>query len=301
MKKNIILVGKDGRPSMRKVYSQMNTGELFVRRKLPRKQYMRAYSNNNGENYQKQKLDTFSLEDSITIRWGNRIDFPTNNGTIVYNKSENIEKGTNKKLSRELLLRNNVSCPLLYTPDSQNTTYPIIARPSVHAKGKNFIVLKNREDFVNHYRRNSPNGWYYSQYIDKEREFRVHVAHSKILGIMEKPRVEGQMAWNRAINHQAFTRVLQQDYILDVCVQAAKATQVLGLDFAGVDVIFKDGKAYILELNTSPTLNSSEYISEQYAKYFQWLFRQNTRREHWDFSQWKKASSFAWKQDQLNN
>ena len=58
-------------------------------------------------------------------------------------------------------------------------------------------------------------------------------------------------------------------------------------------------EGYVLEVNTSPTLNSSDFVSEQYAKYFDWLNRSDKRRDHWDFTEFKASESFAWKNFQL--
>ncbi len=59
--------------------------------------------------------------------------------------------------------------------------------------------------------------------------------------------------------------------------------------------MLKDDLAYVLEVNTSPTLNSSPYMTAKYAQYFDWLFAKDSRRNHFDYSTYKKAKSFAWK------
>lgn len=303
MKEGIILVSRDGRPSMKTVYKQMKGAETkldIVRTPKTGERYIRQFTNNNVDKFARKSLGKLTYNASKVIRWGNRIPIETDGSTITYNKNEAIKLATDKKHSRELFMQKGVRTSRLVTPQSATAAqYPVIARPHTHSKGRNFVILKNVKDFTAHYNANH-NGWYYSEFIDKEREFRVHCAHGKVLDVMEKPRVEGNIAWNRAINHEAFIRVRQQDYNHDVCLQALKATQVLGLDFAGVDVLLKDGHAYVLEANTSPTLNSSEHVSERYARYFDWLVRSDTRREHIDFTQYKKADSFAWKNEQLS-
>lgn len=303
-----ILVGKDGRPSMKKVFSLMKspTSKLVVRRKIAKKdkQWLRVYEANNSEKFTKRSINELTMEGQRIIRWGNRIEAATNKGSIVYNKSEAIERATNKKLSREIFIKEKVRTPKLITlENAAEQDLPIIARPSTHAKGKNFIVLKTIADFTAHFNENSRNGWYYSAFVDKLREYRVHCAHGKILAVMEKTKGTDTIAWNRAVTGEPFTRIEQENYPFSACFQALKAVKVLGLDFGGVDVMeFTVGdkvQAFVLEVNTSPTLNSSDWVSEQYAKYFDWLGRSEKRREHWDFTQWKQAQSFAWKQFQL--
>jgi hypothetical protein len=300
MKKKVILVSRDGRPSMRTVYRQMQSGQLDIVR-TPRRgnRYIRRYTGNEGDSYTKTPIAELACPNSVVIRWGNRIPVDTDEHTVTYNKCDALKAATNKKESREIFMREGVRTSRLVTPDTiTRSQYPVIARPFTHSKGRNFVTISVASAFRGHYNENN-SGWYYSEFIDKEREFRVHCAHGKVLDVMEKPKATG-IAWNRAQNHEAFVRVKQADYIHDVCLQALKATKALGLDFAGVDVLLKDDLAYVLEANTSPTLNSSEHVSARYARYFDWLFRSETRREHFDFTAWKKADSFAWKNDQLS-
>jgi glutathione synthase/RimK-type ligase-like ATP-grasp enzyme len=303
----LILAGKDGRPSMKKVYSQMSsTSKLVVRRRITKKnkEWLRVYENHNTEAFAKRPITELSMAGQKVIRWGNRIEAETSENTVVYNRSEAIANATDKKLSRELFIKGKVRTPRLVNPNNvKDSDFPIIARPNRHAKGKNFIVLKNREDFLAHYRIHAQQGWYYSEFINKTAEFRVHCAHGKVLAVMQKTPGGDKIAWNRAQTGEPFTKVDQADYPFSVCFQALKAVQTLGLDFAGVDVmqIMEKNKpqGYVLEVNTSPTLNSSDWVSSQYAKYFDWLNRRDGRREHWDYTKFEKASSFAWKQFQL--
>ena len=298
MKRLIIFCAKDGRPSMRKVYTQMHGAELHILRRPKNKSgYVRQYINN-ADSYVKQPLDYSNANDSILIRWGNRVSVPTNGKSITYNRMDGINNATNKMQSRVIFAEKGVNSARLVTPETvQPEQFPVIARPHQHSKGKNFVILTDIERFTNHYNENHEQ-WYYSEFINKDREFRVHCAHGKVLAIMEKPAGVG-IAWNRAQNHEAFVRVKQEDYKRSVCLEALKATTALGLDFAGVDVLYKGKKAYVIEANTSPTLNSSEYVSERYARYFDWLARSEKRRDHYVYTDWKKGNSFAWKNFQL--
>lgn len=300
-----ILVGRDGRPSMKKVFSLMKTIAILTVRRIPpktKKAYLRVYESANVNAFTKKSLDGLKLAGSKIIRWGNRIEAETDKASIIYNKSEAIANATNKKLSRQLFIKEKVRCPQLVTPQTATENqYPIIARPSTHAKGKNFIILKTPEEFAAHFTIHEPQGWYYSEFINKVREFRVHCAHGKVLGVMEKARGGDKIAWNRAVTGEPFVRVAQKDYIFSICFQALKAVKILGLDFAGVDVLLLGKEGYVLEVNTSPTLNSSDHISEQYAKYFDWLNMSDKRRQHWDFTKFKDPESFAWKNFQFKD
>ncbi len=309
MKNKIILTGKHGRPSTKEVYRQMSSGLLIQRRQLFSKsrvllrQYYRVFRNNIVDFFNKEINIDFS--NAIIVRWGTREEIETSKTNIIYNQSKAIALATDKKASRECFIEGNVSTPVLITPDNFKEEYlPIIARPLVHSKGKNFVTLKNQEEFINHYSKNNK-GWYYSQFINKEREFRIHCAHGKVLAVMEKSNPNnGNIAWNRAQNDtEPFTYIswseVDNQNLMCVLLEALKATQVIGLDMSGVDVMLMNNIAYVLEVNTAPTLNTSPYVASRWGKYFDWLFQVETRREHWDFTQFKKGSSLIWKNNQL--
>lgn len=300
-KKTIILVGKDGRPSMKGTFSKLlSNAELFVRRRITKRsgaiaEWFRKYTNANVDTFTKVGIQIADFTNTILIRWGNTIKIDTT-GCIVYNKAENIEKATDKKLSRKILSEAGISVPREVNPQSEAINYPVIARPSRHAKGKNFIILNNLEQLTNHYNNNEHKGWYYSEFVDKVSEYRIHCAHGRILNYLEKPNPgNGTIAWNRAINGEAFTNINWDNYNALVAYEALKAVEALGLDFAGVDVIVDaEGKPYILELNTSPTLSSSEYSMTRYGLYFDWLGKTGKRRDHHEIKEFKKASNYAW-------
>lgn len=303
MHNNIIVVGKHGRPSMKNVYSKMKNGKLLIRRQSPKKTYYRLYQNNNPLNPSVVPNYSFTNSD-VVIRWGTQEVLADDRKGIIYNKSSALADVSHKYKSRKLMTEAGVNVPLNVTANTpqQLLTYPIIARPFRHSKGSNFIILKDRQSFLQHYNVHSA-AWYYSNFVNKTREYRVHCAHGKVLNLLEKPNPgPNQIAWNRAQGNDAFISVNWNDYPVAVVREALKACKALGCDFLGIDVIVTaDGTPYILEGNSSPTLNTSEYSSERYAKYFEWLMRSPEKREHWDFTQFKDASSFAWKNFQLEN
>lgn len=293
-----ILVGVDGRPSMRGTYNKMQSeSQLIIRKKLKKSNTYRfnQYTNHIITDYNKLPLNT-NISNSIIVRWGTQQDFSGNNN-IIYNMSKNLAIASNKKKSRQIFIENNIACPKMVHPRT-NTNYPVIARPEKHSKGKNFVVFNNRHDFARHYDQNS-NNWYYSEFINKVSEFRIHVAHGRVLNYLEKPKPEdpNQIAWNRAVNGEAFNNVKWSDYNSKVCDLAIKAIQSLGLDFGGVDIIVdQDGNPYVLEVNCSPTLASSDYSMTRYAMYFDWLAKSIEKRKHWDLPEnlFKKGSNYAW-------
>lgn len=113
----------------------------------------------------------------------------------------------------------------------------------------------------------------YTKYIEKEREFRVYVVAGKMVDFCSKRRkyTETPKNWKIRSRENGFVFCWEDQANLpsDCVVQSVLAIKALGLDFGGVDVIFseKEGKAYVLEVNTAPWL--SEYTAEIMAKAIQ--------------------------------
>lgn len=309
MKKKVILIGTHGKPSSREAFLNCNTGSLLQRRRFTSTKgklvhYYREYTQGNKESYNKLKPQLpLNMEDTVSIRWGTQEPIITNGNSIIYNKLEGLRNATNKGLARVLMSQAGVRVPKIVTPDNVKEKHlPIICRPMVHSKGKNFIILKTIEEFTNHY---NPQSFYYSRFIDKELEFRVHCGHGKVLRLMKKHNPgEGQIAWNRAVNKDApgFERVRwsESEPYIDVMRQALHAVEALELDMGGVDVMFKNGKAYVLEVNTAPTLNSCPTTAKKWGRYWNWLLASDKRRPVFNWREWTKGKSFFIKNFQLD-
>jgi glutathione synthase/RimK-type ligase-like ATP-grasp enzyme len=230
-----ILVGKEGKASMAGVFASMKTPQnnLVVRgsNKKTSTDYFKLYNETDVEKFTRVKDVTFN--DSIVIRWGTRVTIPETN-CIVYNSNKALANSSNKFEARKLLYNASVRIPKLVTPDTFDMEdLPIIARPFQHKQGKDFIVIRDYGSFIEFYNRNS-SSWYFSAYIEKDSEYRVHCAHGRILSIMRKPRPEDPtiMAWNHSVNEEAFEAVPWSEWNIDLCKTALRACKALGLDFA---------------------------------------------------------------------
>lgn len=305
-KRKVILVGPNGRPSMRGVVENMSTDVELI------------FCSKNGNNYRivdgKRRLleADFNIEDAVVIRWGCAKLFPSNKRTISYNKARQIQVASNKAESRRMFQAFGVPSPELIESDLQariflsNQDSLVVTRPTHHRGGKDFYIFGDYKDWRNlmNENRGSNRGWYTSAFVNKDREFRVHCAHGKVLLTREKaPPKEFQEVWNRD-STESFRVVKWDEYKEDPTIKVAtnaclRAIESLGLDMGGVDVMIKDGVPYVLEVNTAPTLASSKLATEKWAKYFDLLFSSDQRREHWDYSVFKRGRSLIWKNFQL--
>lgn len=233
--------------------------------------------------------------EGVLIRWGTCRDIPYKN--IIINKGKAISLASSKGKARKVMEEAGVKTPILTEPIS----FPVIARPEMHMKGKDFNVLMNNEE-LNKFKLTHTN-YYYSTFIDKDHEYRVFCAHGKVLHIVEKPRpIQNSYCWNME-EENPWQVVPRSEIEYEVPYQSLLAVEAIGLDFGAVDVITKnnaDGsEVYVLEINTAPQL-SAEYTLEKWSKYFQWVER-NPEEKHWDFKSFKKTSSLFWKNFQLNS
>lgn len=170
-------------------------------------------------------------------------------------------------------------------------------------RGKNLWVCNNQNELNVAIRKGAT---YFSEIYPKTEEYRVHCVLGKVVEVMRKPTPSdpNQIAWNRAQNDQPFTRVQWEDWKNYICKLALNATRSLGLDIAGVDIMVQKTnkslpKAVVCEVNTAPTLNSSPHVLERYTALFNKIANSDTRIEHWDFEQFNKPSSLAWKSNQF--
>jgi|LakMenEpi03Aug12_release.lakeMendotaPanAssembly.Ray.scaffolds.fasta_scaffold05445_34 hypothetical protein len=307
MKNFKILVGKHGRKSTKMLFEKItnpNTEHVLKSTVLNAFVYR-----TNKENLKLRKIvKGFKAPDcknSIVARWGWYGEIETDNSSIVYNKAEAIKLSNSKGQCRKFLESKGIDVPktyLLNEPININS-FPLIARPEHHGQGKNLWLC---ESFLDLEEAIAKGATYFSHVYPKTEEYGVHVAHGKVLAVVRKPAPDdlNQIAWNRAQNDKPFELVPQAEYKNYICKLALRAFKEIGLDYGRADVMVQKTdknlpKAVICELNTAPTLTSTPYVLERWTKYFNKLANSDKRIEHWDFEQFEKAESLAWKENQL--
>lgn len=108
----------------------------------------------------------------------------------------------------------------------------------------------------------------YTRAILGGKEFRVHVAGTKVIDFTRKRRREGAGASEYIRNSNNGWVFCRQEEELPDTVAAASimAVAALGLDFGACDVIIKDGKVAVLEVNTAPGIEGTSLT--KYVEYF---------------------------------
>ncbi len=133
------------------------------------------------------------------------------------------------------------------------------------------------------------NGPYYiSEYVKKDREFRVFVANGRAFMVFEKkPKNKNDVSWG-CVEEGALNLINWSEWPVHVVENAIKAFNLSKLHFGAVDVIEKNGKAYFLEINTAPEV--WHYYGQKFAQVFKWMMNGDKRKENLvvkDWTNWK--------------
>lgn len=206
-----------------------------------------------GQLLQRKNADRINTE--ILFRFGT---MQPATSLFEINTPQLIKTVDNKPLTRRILYDNHIAIPKTYFNKveihrNNRIHYPLIGRPQYHNGGKKIIISNNMRD-INADRQSA----YWSEIIDKDKEFRVYVFFGKVIGVEEKiPYDRNCIAWNFATGNSRFESLHWNDYPIAVCILAIHAAEVIGIDFTAVDVISKGDQNYILELNTSPSCSGA--------------------------------------------
>lgn len=132
------------------------------------------------------------------------------------------------------------------------------------------------------------NGPYYiSEYVKKDREFRVFVANGRALMVFEKiVKDKKAVSWG-CVDEGSLQLYRWSQWPLHVVENAIKAFNLSKLHFGAVDVIEKDGKAYFLEINTAPEV--WHYYGQRLADAFKYMMDGDKRKTIpvKDYKSWK--------------
>ena len=198
------------------------------------------------------------------IRWGSLREADC---VDEINTVEAIKLASNKLKCRKVLADAGIPVPHL-----GEDKFPCIGRPKYHTGGKDFWFCRNSRE-VEHARRNGAK--YFSQYIDKTSELRIHIGSGKVILYSTKEGDKNKLIWNHDIGNFIFKHIPKGEGRIQEAIDIAKkATEVMGLDFCAIDVLVntKDRnlpKYLICEINTAPKL--SELGIKKYSEYFQSL------------------------------
>jgi hypothetical protein len=306
---NIILVGPNGRPSILDMLNTYNFNTeiniVTYKRLRTGKTVWILYNKINGLVTEKKLLTppSFTADDKV-VMWGTRIQLDFDKAT-VYNDVNSLNHASNKKLAREIFIKNDIAAPKLISIEELTTCkYPVIIRKSHHHAGIGFHIANNRNEALIIVKAMKNEEYYISEFYPKTAEYRVHCASGKVLLLKQKPTPEDKtmIAWNFHQNELPWSTIERKDYDVDMVKLALNAIKAVGLDFGAVDIMsYPTDKTLsihvVAEINTAPSY--TPYLISKYGAYFDYIFSSDTKVEHWDYNIFKKGKSLSWKNNQL--
>ena len=192
---------------------------------------------------------------ATVLNWGS--SKPMSHANII-NRPEAVKRATNKLTALTTMKAAGVSVPD-FTSDKaiaaewQEDGYRVVARTLLGSHSGNGIVICQPDDPL-------VNAPLYTKYTKKDKEYRVHVFKGKVIDMCEKRRRSGSEVSNSLVRtlNNGWVYCRSNVMLSDAAKQLAiKAVESLGLDFGAVDLIAKDERYYVLEVNTAPGLQGS--------------------------------------------
>jgi glutathione synthase/RimK-type ligase-like ATP-grasp enzyme len=205
----------------------------------------------------------------VVLNWG--ASSPSRKCVNYINKPEAVALASNKLRAFRTMLEANVNVVPFTTHKFDVERWldegtKVVARKLLSShSGRGIVVIKTKEDFVP-----AP---LYTKYIKKDDEFRVHVFKEKVIDYVCKRKRTGVEADPYIRSHNNGWVFCRDAITLSEGVknEAVAAVKALGLDFGAVDVVFRNGRAFVLEVNTAPGLEGTTL--QRYADAFRRLAR----------------------------
>lgn len=234
------------------------------------------------------QLPVFTGDDHV-IRWGTTRHVP--NGVKIINKASKIKETSNKGMFRKKAADAGLAMPTWidlksYLRDIEEFV-PVIVRPLHHERSEH-VYMCNTIGEVGQAVDKIGNEFYISHYIPKEKEYRVFVAQGRPFIVVEKMPVDRSAVTWGCVEAGTFEYIPWDEWPEDVVRVANESFLLSGLDFAAIDIIYKDGKAYFLEANTAPEILG--YYGASFAKVFKHMFAKGRERiPVIDYTNWKNC------------
>lgn len=187
---------------------------------------------------------------------------------LGYNGSEpalNARCGSSNKLQQLQKFKNAgiPTLPFWQTMPSASEDFPVLGRQLKHHGGTDIAIIMQPSDAeLPWVKAKHPD--FFTRWIPRATEYRSWVYRKRHLATYEKRRVrpEESKPWRVGANHRdGYAFLLMNSSLVPEGIRdiAARAVDILGLDFGAVDVLKGiDDKLYVLEVNSAPGAESAD-------------------------------------------
>lgn len=136
--------------------------------------------------------------------------------------------------------------------DDFDLDIPYIARPNNHTQGRNLYTVRNRRDEATLIRDNPEReGWYYSELIDKDAEYRIYMFRGGIMAVFNKEPIDRTAVYwggeNSNWTNVRIDSIPQGRTFYNIAEWVYRAMEI---DLCAIDVITQGDETYVLEANT---------------------------------------------------
>jgi len=110
---------------------------------------------------------------------------------------------------------------------------------------------------------------YYQEFIDKDLEYRLMQIGPRIAYMMIKHPVPGKVVWNLAAGSEWEMAHLSGAALEEIRGLGEATLKAIGYHHGAIDLVRKDGKYYIIEVNSRPALGSENVhrVADAFHKY----------------------------------
>lgn len=215
-----------------------------------------------------------AVDAPFVFRWGCTADVLQRQKVV--NKIDAIHTTTDKGGFRKMMTDAGIA-PKTWTKLEtfrKEPLFPVLVRPIFHERSNEIYKCDDAFDVADAFKK--INGEYYiSEFIPKTNEYRLFICNGRVVwGIEKTPKDKKAVSWG-CVQDGDFEYLGWEEWPVEVVKVAIEAMKMSGLNFGAVDVITdKNGKAYVLEINTAPYLTA--YYAKAIGKVFKWIV-ENTR------------------------
>jgi glutathione synthase/RimK-type ligase-like ATP-grasp enzyme len=206
------------------------------------------------------------LEKDIVVNWGVTSHFMV--GKNIKNLSSEVKIACNKLETFKTLAFSNISTVDWTTkPEfAKNWNSTVVVRNKLTGHSGDGIVIVEKDEPI-------PIAPLYTRYIYKVVEYRVHVVNGKVIDTCKKIRDPARTPTDWKVRSHKNGFIFTRNSVIPNIGRnqiAINTIEALDLDFGAVDIIEdKNGKFYVLEVNTAPGLEGKTV--ELYAEAFRGL------------------------------
>lgn len=206
----------------------------------------------------------------LSINWGYQVS------ENALNPASKLRIAQNKRLALIELEFAGVPIPKLYVDDFEDIKYPVVGRRDKHTRGSGFFMCYDQYDFDKTRMFNRP-PTYYLEFIGNAREFRVYSFQGKSIRLVEKVGFGLIKKYSRSDDEVYFTYPEHFNKKQELRSVAHQAVEALGLDFGAVDILYKNGQFYVIEVNTAPQLTEGTKTLQAFVDAFMNVSKANAK------------------------